>query len=83
MTDIFEPTSFGSLELSNRVVMAPLTRMRSSLEGVPGDIVVEYYTQRASVGLIVSEGTYPSPEGQAYTGQPGLVTPSSSLAGVA
>ncbi|WP_098455637.1 alkene reductase [Sanguibacter antarcticus] len=75
MTDIFEPTSFGSLELSNRVVMAPLTRMRSSLEGVPGDIVVEYYTQRASVGLIVSEGTYPSPEGQAYTGQPGLVTP--------
>ena len=74
VTDLFAPTSFGSLDLSNRIVMAPLTRMRSGSEGVPGDIVVEHYAQRASVGLIVSEGTYPSHEGQGFIGQPGLVT---------
>lgn len=74
MTDLFTPTTLGSLTLSNRVVMAPLTRMRSGDEGVPGDIVVEHYAQRASVGLIVSEGTYPSHEGQGFVGQPGLVT---------
>jgi len=44
--------------------------------GVPGEIVVEHYAQRASVGLIVTEGTYPSPGSQGYPGQPGLVTPS-------
>ncbi|WP_230085661.1 alkene reductase [Arthrobacter alpinus] len=54
--------------------MAPLTRSRSGLDGVPGDIVVEYYRQRASMGMLVSEGTYPSFAGQAFVRQPGLVT---------
>jgi N-ethylmaleimide reductase len=54
--------------------MAPLTRVRSGEEGVPGPLVAEHYRQRASLGLIVSEGTYPSPAGRSYAGQPGLVT---------
>ncbi|MEA9984393.1 MULTISPECIES: alkene reductase [Subtercola] len=74
MTDLFSPFTAGDLTLSNRIVMAPLTRTRSGIEGVPGDMVVEQYAQRASVGLIVSEGIYPSFAGQGYPGQPGLVT---------
>jgi N-ethylmaleimide reductase len=72
--DLFSPVTLGDLELANRVVMAPLTRMRSGASGVPGDLVVEHYRQRAGVGLIVTEGTYPSLESQAFDGQPGLVT---------
>jgi 2,4-dienoyl-CoA reductase-like NADH-dependent reductase (Old Yellow Enzyme family) len=72
--DLFSPVTLGDLELANRVVMAPLTRMRSGASGVPGDLVVEHYRQRAGVGLIITEGTYPSPESRAYPGQPGIVT---------
>jgi 2,4-dienoyl-CoA reductase-like NADH-dependent reductase (Old Yellow Enzyme family) len=72
--DLFSPVSLGDLELANRVVMAPLTRMRSGRSGVPGDLVVEHYAQRAGVGLIISEGTYPNAESQAFAGQPGIVT---------
>jgi 2,4-dienoyl-CoA reductase-like NADH-dependent reductase (Old Yellow Enzyme family) len=72
--DIFSPVTLGDLELANRVAMAPLTRMRSGVSGVPGDLVVDYYAQRASLGLIVTEGTYPHIEGQAFVGQPGIVT---------
>lgn len=60
---LFSPLTLGTLELPNRVVMAPLTRVRSGAAGIPGDVVVEYYRQRASLGLIVSEGTYPSHAG--------------------
>lgn len=67
--NLFSPLTLGELELPNRVVMAPLTRVRSGRDGVPGPLVVEHYRQRASLGLIVSEGTYPSHAGQ------GLVTP--------
>jgi 2,4-dienoyl-CoA reductase-like NADH-dependent reductase (Old Yellow Enzyme family) len=72
--DLFSPVALGDLRLANRVVMAPLTRMRSGATGVPGDLVVEHYRQRAGVGLIITEGTYPSHEGQAFVGQPGIVT---------
>lgn len=72
---LFTPLAFGDLDLPNRLVMAPLTRSRSGVDGVPTDIVVEYYRQRASMGLIVSEGVYPSFAGQAFVRQPGLVTP--------
>lgn len=71
---LFSPMTLGELKLANRLVMAPLTRCRSGEDGVPGPIVVEHYRQRASLGLIVSEGTYPSHAGQGFTGQPGLVT---------
>ncbi|RKT35570.1 2,4-dienoyl-CoA reductase-like NADH-dependent reductase (Old Yellow Enzyme family) [Microbacterium sp. AG1240] len=72
--DLFSPLAVGDLALPNRVVMAPLTRMRSGAAGVPGDIVVEHYSQRAGLGLIITEGVYPSDESRAYPGQPGIVT---------
>ncbi|MBM6622441.1 alkene reductase [Micrococcaceae bacterium RIT802] len=72
--DMFHPLTLGDLELANRLVMAPLTRSRSALDGVPTDDVVEYYRQRASMGLIVSEGVYPSTTGQGFVRQPGLAT---------
>ncbi|MGY1653168.1 alkene reductase [Geodermatophilus sp. SYSU D01119] len=74
LVDLFSPVTLGDLELANRVAMAPLTRMRSGSSGVPGDLVVEHYAQRASIGLIVTEGTYPNHESQAFVGQPGIVT---------
>jgi 2,4-dienoyl-CoA reductase-like NADH-dependent reductase (Old Yellow Enzyme family) len=70
--DLFSPVALGDLSLANRVVMAPLTRMRSGAAGVPGDLVVEHYRQRAGVGLIITEGTYPNAESRAYPGQPGI-----------
>ncbi|TFC50183.1 alkene reductase [Cryobacterium sp. TMT1-21] len=73
--NLFSPLTLGDLELPNRLVMAPLTRVRSGIEGVPGPLVVEHYRQRATLGLIVTEGTYPSHAGQGFPGQPGLVTP--------
>ncbi|TDP99845.1 MULTISPECIES: alkene reductase [unclassified Leifsonia] len=72
--DLFSPVSLGDLHLPNRVVMAPLTRTRAGEAGIPGPLVAEHYAQRASVGLIISEGTYPSHESRAYPGQPGIVT---------
>ncbi|MGC0379662.1 alkene reductase [Streptomyces sp. SAI-229] len=71
---LFTPDSLGDIKLANRVVMAPLTRMRSGSSGIPGDLMVEHYRQRASLGLIVTEGVYPSRESQAFVGQPGIVT---------
>lgn len=71
---LFTPLTLGELELTNRLVMAPLTRVRSGKEGVPGPLVAEHYRQRASLGLIVSEGIFPTPAGRSYPGQPGLVT---------
>jgi N-ethylmaleimide reductase len=70
--DLFTPVTLGDLELANRVVMAPLTRLRSGASGVPGDLVVDHYAQRAGLGLIITEGTYPDPESRAYPGQPGI-----------
>ena len=74
MTSLFEPVEVGKLTLPNRVVMAPLTRNRADANGVPQDIAVEYYRQRASVGLIISEGTQPSAVGQGYLNTPGIHT---------
>lgn len=68
---LFSPTDLGSLRLKNRVVMAPMTR-NHSVNGVPGDLVVTYYQQRAEAGLIITEGTAPSPNGQGYARIPGL-----------
>ncbi|MCI2236892.1 alkene reductase [Paenibacillus sp. TRM 82003] len=73
--DLFSPVALGDLQLANRVVMAPLTRMRAEADGTPNELIAEHYAQRASTGLIVTEGTYPSPESRAYAGQPGIVTP--------
>lgn len=71
---LFSPVTLGDLTLPNRLVMAPLTRSRSGRDGVPGDDVVEYYRQRASMGMLTTEGAYPSFAGQGFVRQPGLVT---------
>ena len=57
--DIFSRVTLGKLELANRIVMAPMTRSRADIDAVPTDIMVDYYAQRASAGLIVSEGVAP------------------------
>ena len=72
---LFSSARFGALKLSNRVVMAPLTRVRAGASGVPNELLMEHYEQRASTGMIVTEGVYTSPESQAFAGQPGIVTP--------
>ncbi|SFN80543.1 alkene reductase [Mycetocola miduiensis] len=72
--DLFSPVTLGDITLPNRVVMAPLTRLRSGADGVPGDLLVEHYAQRSGLGLIITEGTFPSKESRSYAGQPGIVT---------
>src|ERR1700724_2290575 len=71
---LFTPIQVGPMELKHRVVMAPLTRSRSVQPGsIPGDLMLEYYSQRASDGgLIVSEGTSISITGGGWFGAPGL-----------
>ena len=71
MPTLFDPTTAGSLQLANRIVMAPLTRNRSP-DAIPGPLTVQYYTQRATAGLIVSEATAISQQGQGYADVPGL-----------
>ncbi|WP_137934545.1 alkene reductase [Mesorhizobium comanense] len=71
MATLFDPLNVGDLALSNRIVMAPLTRNRSP-NAVPGDLAVTYYSQRASAGLIVTEATAISHQGQGYADVPGL-----------
>jgi N-ethylmaleimide reductase len=71
---LFAPVTLGKTELSCAVIMAPLTRNRCDTEGVPGSIVAEYYAQRACAGLIITEGTQPSAEGQGYARTPGCYT---------
>ena len=70
--DIFTPIQIGSHTLANRMIMAPLTRNRASDGNVPGELVVTYYTQRASAGLIITEGSQVSPQGVGYPLTPGI-----------
>jgi N-ethylmaleimide reductase len=71
-TRLFSPLTIGKLTLPNRIVMAPLTRNRAAEGDVPHALNVEYYAQRASAGLIISEGTQISPEGKGYIATPGI-----------
>jgi N-ethylmaleimide reductase len=71
---LFEPCTLGSLTLSNRIVMAPLTRNRAGPGFVVGDLNAEYYGQRASAGLIITEATQISRQGQGYQDTPGIYT---------
>lgn len=75
MSQIFSPVRVGRHELSNRLVMAPMTRSRAQFDGTPGELAAQYYAQRAGVGLIVAEGTQPSDDGQGYLSTPGIYTP--------
>lgn len=73
-SDLFSPVSLGSINLKNRIIMAPLTRNRAGEHGVPQDINVKYYEQRASAGLIVTEATPISAMGHGYPALPGIYT---------
>ena len=75
MPDLFDPLNVKNWNLPHRLVMAPLTRNRATEGMVPGDLAVEYYAQRASAGLIITEGTQPSAVGQGYLDTPGIHTP--------
>ncbi len=72
MPSLFDPLQIGALTLKNRIVMAPLTRSRSGVERAPGPLVAEYYRQRASAGLILTEATSVTPLGVGYADTPGI-----------
>lgn len=72
MTTLFDPIRIGDLELPNRIVMAPLTRCRADADRVPNALMAEYYAQRASAGLIISEATSVTPMGVGYPNTPGI-----------
>jgi len=71
---LFEPYALGAITLSNRIVMAPLTRNRAGADLVPSELAAEYYAQRASAGLIITEATQVSRQAQGYQDTPGLYT---------
>ena len=68
---LLSPYTMGGIELKNRVVMAPMTRSRA-IGNVPNQLMAQYYSQRASAGLIITEGTSPSPNGLGYSRIPGI-----------
>ena len=72
MPTLFDPLRLGDLDLPNRVVMAPLTRLRAGESQIPNAMMAQYYAQRASAGLIISEGVPVSPQGVGYQGVPGI-----------
>jgi 2,4-dienoyl-CoA reductase-like NADH-dependent reductase (Old Yellow Enzyme family) len=74
MPSLFDPITLGAVDAPNRILMAPLTRGRSDKDAVPSDLMIDYYTQRASAGLIISEATGISREGLGWPFAPGLWT---------
>lgn len=72
MSNLFDPLSFGAIALPNRIIMAPLTRARSNREAVPNSLMAEYYAQRATAGLLITEATGISREGLGWPNAPGL-----------
>jgi 2,4-dienoyl-CoA reductase-like NADH-dependent reductase (Old Yellow Enzyme family) len=72
MSKLFSPLKLGSLTLPNRIIMAPLTRARSTASRVPNDLMAEYYGQRATAGLILTEATSVDPMGVGYADTPGI-----------
>lgn len=74
MTDLWDPLNMGDLQLPHRLATAPMTRSRSVPSGAPTGLNAEYYAQRASNALIISEGTQPSDDGQGYLLTPGIYT---------
>jgi len=74
MSHLFTPIQIGRYTLRNRLVMAPMTRSRADDAGVPSDLAVTYYAQRAGAGLIVTEGVFPDAAGKGYVRTPGIAT---------
>ena len=74
MTSLFEPLELGRYKLDNRVTMAALTRQRAGESGVPTELHQQYYSQRATAGLVVTEGTFPAWTNRSFPGQAGIAT---------
>lgn len=74
MKKLWTETKVGKMNLPHRLAMAPMTRSRASEDGTPGELAALYYSQRASLGLIITEGTQPSDDGQGYLRTPGIYT---------
>jgi len=72
MPSLFDPLRLGDLDLPNRVIMAPLTRLRAGETQIPNGLMADYYAQRASAGLIISEAVPVTPQGVGYQGVPGV-----------
>ena len=75
MASLLDPIQIGDISLPNRVIMAPLTRLRGTTDHIPTQLIVDYYTQRASAGLIISEGIPVIPQGVGYANVPGIWSP--------
>ena len=71
---LFTPTTLGNINLPHRLALAPMTRSRANADGTPNNLVPIYYAQRASLGLLITEGTQPSEDGQGYMLTPGIHT---------
>jgi N-ethylmaleimide reductase len=72
--DLFTPGTLGALVVPNRIIMSPMTRSRMAPKGVPSEMAIEYYSQRASAGVIMTEGTAPSAGGIGYARTPAIET---------
>ena len=72
MASLLDPIAIGEITLPNRVIMSPLTRLRGTSDHLPTQLMIEYYTQRAGAGLIISEGTPVVPQGVGYANVPGI-----------
>ena len=74
MPILSSPITLGTTRLSHRFALAPMTRSRADADGTPGLLAAEYYAQRSSLGLLITEGTQPSADGQGYLNTPGIYT---------
>lgn len=74
-SSLWQPYTLGRLNLSHRLALSPMTRSRANPDGTPGKFAAEYYSQRASLGLLISESTQPSDDGQGNMSTPGIYTP--------
>lgn len=75
LDSLWTPIEVGGMQLNHRLAMAPMTRNRAELDGTPSELAATYYGQRASLGMIITEGTQPSADGQGYMNTPGIYTP--------
>ena len=71
---LLEPLKLGDLSLKNRIALAPMTRARAGTERIPNEIMADYYRQRASAGLIITEATTISPQANGWNESPGIYT---------
>ncbi|MGY5343566.1 oxidoreductase [Paenibacillus glucanolyticus] len=74
MKKLWTETKVGNMNLPHRLAMAPMIRSLANDDGTPGEIAAHYYSQRASLGLIITEGTQPFADGQGYLNTPGIYT---------